>query len=65
MSTQFWHRNASTALTCLGGAGWVIEDEGTFWVDFNHRKVELEDRLEVYIIEMLYEPMMDWKEHYY
>lgn len=52
-------------LTCLGGVGWVIEDEGTFWVDFNHRKVELEDSLEVYIIEMLYEPTMDWKEHYY
>ena len=58
MSTQFWHRNASTVLTCLGGVSWVIEDEVTFWVDFNHRKVKLEAHLEVYIIEMLYEPTM-------
>ena len=23
MSTRFWHRNASTVLTCLGGVGLV------------------------------------------
>lgn len=48
-----------------GEVGWVIEDEGSFWVDFNHRKVEMDDGLECYIIEMLYEPSMDWKEYYY
>ena len=24
MNKQFWHRNASTVLTCLGGAGVVV-----------------------------------------
>lgn len=44
--------------------GWVICDEGIYWVDFNHRKVELDDGLECYIIEMLFEPTMKWKEYY-
>lgn len=48
-----------------GEVGWVIEDEGSFWIDFHHRKVELDDGLECYIIEMIYEPNMDWKEYYY
>ena len=29
------------------------------WIDFNHRKVELEDGLQCYIIEMVYEPMLE------
>lgn len=45
--------------------GWVIEDDGSFWVDFNHHKVELDDGLECYIIEMMFEPTMEWKEYYY
>lgn len=45
--------------------GWAVEDDGSYWVDFNHRKVKLDNGLECYIIEMLYEPSMDWKEYYY
>lgn len=48
-----------------GEVGWVIDDIGSFWIDFNHRKVELDDGLECYIIEMLFEPTMEWKEYYY
>lgn len=45
--------------------GWVIEDDSSYWVDFNHHKITMDDGLECYVIEMLYEHTMDWKEHYY
>ena len=48
-----------------GEVGWVIEDDGSFWIDFNHRKVTMDDGLECYIIEPLFEPTIDWKEYYY
>ena len=44
--------------------GWTVED-GLFWIDFNHRLVELDDGLECYIIEAPWSPSMDWKEYYY
>ncbi len=44
--------------------GWIPEDEGCYWIDFNHRKVELEDGLECYVIEMAWEPSMDYSEYY-
>lgn len=39
--------------------GWTPTDEGTFWIDFNHRKVVLDDGLECYVIEMPFEPNME------
>lgn len=36
--------------------GWAVNDDEIYWVDFNHRKVVMEDGLEVYIIETPYEP---------
>ena len=45
--------------------GWAIDDEGTHWIDFNHHKVVMDDGLEVYIIEMFYEPDLAWKNLYY
>ena len=44
--------------------GWTVEDE-LFWIDFNHRKVTLDDGLECYIIEAAWGPSIDWKEYYY
>lgn len=44
--------------------GWTVEDE-LMWLDFNHRKVELDDGLECFIIEALWGPSMSWKEYYY
>lgn len=44
--------------------GWTVEDE-LFWIDFNHRKVVMDDGLECFIIEALWGPSMDWKEYYY
>ena len=40
--------------------GWVVYDEGTYWIDFNHRRTTLKDGVECYMIEMMYEPRMDW-----
>ena len=36
--------------------GWAVNDDEIYWVDFNHRKVAMDDGLEVYIIETPYEP---------
>ena len=36
--------------------GWAPTDEGEYWVEFNHRKVTLDDGLECYILEMPFEP---------
>lgn len=35
-----------------------IPCDSYLWIDFNHRKVSLEDGLDCYIIEMIYEPML-------
>lgn len=47
--------------------GWEPLDEGLFWIDFNHRKVVMEDELECYFLEMPFEPMTREyiDEHYY
>lgn len=48
-----------------GEVGWVIEYNDSFWIDFNHRKVTMDDGLECYIIEMMFKPTTNWKEYYY
>lgn len=42
--------------------GWMPTDEGEYWIDFNHRKVVMDDGLECYIIEMPFEPKPDFNE---
>ena len=44
--------------------GWTIEDE-LYWVDFNHKKVTLEDGLECYIIEAPWDPSADFLDYHY
>lgn len=40
----------------LGDAvGWNINDN-IYWIDFNHHKVTLDDGLECYVIDMIFEP---------
>jgi hypothetical protein len=43
--------------------GWAPMDDGMYWIDFNHRKVVMDDGLEVYIIEMPFEPTYDFLEY--
>lgn len=53
------------AQTEFGSAvGWAVEDD-FYWIDFNHRKVELEDGLECYILEMPYGPSSEFLEYGY
>lgn len=42
--------------------GWAPVDEGMYWLDFNHRKVVLDDGLECYILEMMLEPVENYDE---
>lgn len=43
--------------------GWAPLDEGMYWIDFNHRKVVLDDGLEIYIIEMPFAPSYEYNEY--
>ena len=45
--------------------GWTPTDEGEYWIEFNHRKVTLDDGLECYILEMPFEPKYDFLEYNY
>lgn len=44
--------------------GWAPNDDGMYWIDFNHRKLESDDGKDVYIIEMPFEPTYDFLEYY-
>ena len=44
--------------------GWAPKDEGEYWIEFNHRKVLIDDDLECIIIEMPFEPTYDFLEYY-
>lgn len=43
--------------------GWVIDDDGSFWIDFNHRELMIDDQ-KCYVIEMPFGPSLEWKEYY-
>lgn len=43
--------------------GWAPNDNDMFWVEFNHRKVVMDDGLECYILEMPFEPTYDFLEY--
>lgn len=44
--------------------GWSVEDE-FYWIDFNHKKVVLDDGLECYILETPWGPSAEALEYYY
>lgn len=39
--------------------GWAPNDESEYWIEFNTRKTVLDDGLEVYILELPFEPVYD------
>lgn len=43
--------------------GWAPNDDGMYWIDFNHRKLESDKGKDVYIIEMPFEPTYDFLEY--
>lgn len=40
--------------------GWAPYDEGMYWIEFNHRKAELNDGREVIVIDMPFAPFYDF-----
>ena len=38
--------------------GWVIDDDGSFWIDFNHREMEIEG-IKCIVIEMPFGPSLE------
>ena len=43
--------------------GWAPTDDGEYWIEFNHRKVVMDDDLECFILEMPFEPRYEpWDE---
>lgn len=47
-------------IDCGDVLGWAPLDEGMYWIDFNHRKLVMEDGLECYILEMPFEPRQEY-----
>lgn len=43
--------------------GWAPLDDGMYWIDFNHRKIVMDDGLEVYVLEMPFAPTVDYEEY--
>lgn len=43
--------------------GWAPNDDGMYWIDFNHRKSVTKDGMEFYIIETLTEPSYDFLDY--
>jgi hypothetical protein len=49
----------------LGWASFTVyEHQWYSWIEFNHRKVELEDGMECYILEIITEPIPNFEEDY-
>lgn len=44
--------------------GWAPMDEGMFWIEFNHIQAKLDDGSVFYIIEMPFEPILNYYEYY-
>ena len=42
--------------------GWGIGDDEVYWIDFNHRRMTLDDGMEIFIIDMLFEPYPNWED---
>ena len=40
--------------------GWAATDEGEYWIEFSHHKITMDDGMEVYLIEMPFEPRYDF-----
>ena len=55
---DFYEMLGLSAIDGGNKVGWNGDE--LLWIDFNHRKTVLDDGLEVYIIEMVWTPEVDW-----
>lgn len=44
--------------------GWAPTDEGEFWIEFNHRKAKMDEGTVFYILEMPFEPRVNYDDYY-
>lgn len=44
--------------------GWAPTDEGEYWIEFNHIESQLSDKTSFYIIEMPFEPRVNYDNYY-
>lgn len=42
--------------------GWSSCNGDIYWIDFNHHRITLQDGMEIYVIEIVFEPTADWME---
>lgn len=42
--------------------GWSSVNGDIYWIDFNHYRTTLDDGMEIYVIDMVFEPTTDWME---
>lgn len=42
--------------------GWSSVNGDIYWIDFNHHRLTLDDGMEIYVIDMVFEPTPDWME---
>lgn len=42
--------------------GWSSCNGDIYWIDFNHHKLTLEDGMEIFVIDMVFEPTAEWME---
>lgn len=48
--------------TELGDAvGWSSCNGDIYWIDFNHHRLTLDDGMEIYVIDMVFEPTAEWR----
>lgn len=43
--------------------GWAIDDDGTFWIEFDHREINIKG-IDCILISMPFAPSLDWQELY-
>lgn len=44
--------------------GWSSVNGDIYWIDFNHHRLTLDDGMEIYAIEMVFEPTSDWMDDF-
>ena len=42
--------------------GWSNCNGDIYWIDFNHHRIDLDDGMEIFVIDMVFEPTTDWLE---
>ena len=48
--------------TKFGNKKWSSCNGDIYWIDFNHHRLTLDDGMEIYVIDMVFEPTAEWME---